>query len=269
MLYFTRNQKQQTKINYYCSDICADVTQLEGTMAKELDHGFVYLITNGDFERLGSYKIGKTVSVEQRLANFNSSTESLPDWRAIAYIETDQQSLLESTLHLIFKEHRRSSRRELFDFAEDRDDGFCLDEVLDIFERQAELIGGTFTLAETPTEKETTVRTCNQPKNKFSFKALVGLRDGDELIWDVGDGVHSQKFYVSSVHKMGNTYLVTDPNDVNSTDPAVYRSLSSMGLWLSNAFPGLDREQYWDRSNWYFGGKSFKDYFDEYLQNLT
>lgn len=237
-------------------------------MAKELDHGFVYLVTNGDFERLGSYKIGKTVSVEQRLANFNSSTESLPDWRAIAYIETDHQSLLESTLHLIFKEQRRSSRRELFDFAEDREDGFRLDDVLDIFERQAELIGGNFTLVENA-ETDDAVRTCNQPKNKFSFKSITGLKDGDEIVWDMGDGVHTHKFYISSVHKMGNTYLVADPNDVNSTDPAVYRSLSSTGSWLKNTFPGLPGEQYWDRTYWYFGGKSFKDYFDEYLQNLT
>lgn len=238
-------------------------------MIKETDHGFVYLVTNGDFEKLGTYKIGKTVSVEQRLSNFNSSTESIPDWRAIAYIESDNMSALENMMHFIFRDQRRSPKREFFDFAEDREDGFSLDEAITMFEKQAKLIGGEFTLMEDVSAVKTET---NQPKNKFQL-SMLGAKAGDEIVWRSSDGTKTKTFYIAA-HKghFGRMYLVEDASMIDTDDPSIYQSWCNMGMKINKEFDNMGshdgRYEPTDKRNWFYNGKAFQDYYNEYLQTI-
>lgn len=232
-------------------------------MASSTKPGFVYLVTNDDYEAMSCYKIGETDSLSSRLHDFNTDTCTMPTWHYLATIECDDSNALEQFFHRMFKEQRRCTNRELFTFEEEPEHGFSIDEVIEIFKKQADLIKGKFIEYE-----ETEIPEVKQPKTVFQLSWLHAAA-GDEVSWNnpyAAEGeLPTEKFYISAYKgAFGKTYLVDTQSDMN--DSSKKMGITDARKLLLEKYPKMKAE-IWDYANWKYGTKSLKDIFAEHLIN--
>lgn len=197
--------------------------------------GFVYFITNPSL-RDGLYKIGMTDNLDERIACFNHETSCPTPWKVIATVETEKYKELERHLHHVYAAQRVNPKREFFDFVGDD----AVEDVLDMLQECASLIGGIYTVNENAEIEPVDVK-----KRKLSCK-LLGIPAGAKLTFYSELTEEPLDYYVAADQR----HIVTDMADVG--DKTKWETLSHTAQELLHQ-PGL-----WSScpDNWYYNDKS-------------
>jgi hypothetical protein len=153
--------------------------------------GVVYVLVNEAFD--GYVKIGKTISLEQRLRQLDNTSVPLP-FRCVYAVKVPDMDAIERLAHGAFADHRTRSNREFFEIDPQR-------VILALKMTGGEEVTPMSDIA----ADDEGLEALSRPKKRQLFTLYdAGLKDGDELSYTKSDSVKSTVISARRVLFEGN-----------------------------------------------------------------
>ena len=153
--------------------------------------GVVYVLVNEAFD--GYVKIGKTISLEQRLRQLDNTSVPLP-FRCVYAVKVPDMDAIERLAHGAFADHRTRSNREFFEIDPQR--------VISALKMTG---GEEVTPMSDIAADDEGLEALSRPKKRQLFTLYdAGLKDGDELSYTKSDSVKSTVISARRVLFEGN-----------------------------------------------------------------